>query len=185
MAAALIKHFKASLRGTLGLVLCVSLSGCFASERELVGYWVAARPMAEGVYAHTPTHPDGTEWDRPTWTGEMSLNRRRYVSDVDNFPHQGARFYSLHADTYIAQIPREDGVGYGIAFVYEDGQVVSYHQPACSDVSDEVLAEAGVSRDIEGYCPIADLDQLEAMMRAYLVAMDSPLRVDGVYRRVD
>lgn len=184
MYAVALAVVKASLRVCAGLAFALGLTACFASEEELVGYWGADRPVSEGVYAHTPTHPDGREWDRPTWTGEITLEQRRYVSDAPNFPHQGARFHELFDDVYIVQSPREDGVGYGLAFVYEEGRVVSYHQPSCSDVSDAVLETADVSRDAEGYCPIQDLDQLEAIMRGVYEAANGQLRVDGVYRRV-
>lgn len=176
---------KASLRICVGLAFALGLTACFASEDELVGYWGADRPVSEGVYTHTPTHPDGREWDRPTWTGEISLSQRRYVSDAPNFPHQSARFHALFDGVYIVQSPREDGVGYGLAFVYEDGRIVSYHQPSCSDVAQAVLDTAGVSLDAEGYCPIHDLDQLETVMRGLYEAADGQLRVDGVYRRIE
>jgi len=173
-----------ALHACAGLFASLALTGCFASETELIGYWAADRPVSPGIYAHTPTHPDGAEWDRPTWQGEIRLTRGRHVSDVENFPHQDARFEQLYGETYIVQIPRDDGVGYGVAFVYQDGAVISYHQPACADVDDAVLARAGVSRDVEGYCPITSLDQLKAMMSAYLDAMGADLRIDGIYRRV-
>jgi hypothetical protein len=185
MRASALNLVKASLRLGVGLAFALGLTACFASEEELVGYWGADRPVAEGVYAHTPTHPDGREWDRPTWTGRVTLEQRRYVSDAPNFPHQNARFHELFDGVYIVQSPREDGVGYGLAFVYEDGALVSYHQPSCSDVADDVLEAADVSRDAEGYCPITDLDQLEAIMRGLYEAADGQLRVDGVYRRVE
>ena len=185
MRAAALNGVKASLRLGAGLALALGLTACFASEEELVGYWGADRPMAAGVYAHTPTHPDGVEWDRPTWTGAITLSQRRYVSDIPNFPHQNARFHELFENVFIVQSPREDGVGYGLAFVYEDGRVLSYHQPSCSDVADAVLDTAGVERDAEGYCPIHDLDQLETVMRGLYEAAQGQLRVDGVYRRVE
>jgi len=161
----------------------LALPGCFTSEAELVGYWAADRPLETGVWAHWPTHPDGTEWDRETWRGEIKLERRRYRSDDENFPHEGARFKQLHKNIYLAQIPREDGVGYGVAWVYEDGAVLSYHQPDCGMLSDAVLVDTGLTLDLEGFCTIADLDQLEAVMRAYLDAVGEEIIVDGVYRR--
>lgn len=185
MRALALSLVKASLRLGAGLAFALALAGCFASEEELVGYWAADRPVAEGVYAHTPTHPDGAEWDRPTWTGRVTLEQRRYVSDAPNFPHQSARFRELFDGVYIVQSPRQDGVGYGLAFVYEGGRVISYHQPSCSDVEDAVLEAAGVARDAEGYCPITDLDQLEAILRGVYDAADGQLRVDGIYRRVE
>ena len=184
MSALAQRFVKASLRVCVGLAFALALSACFASETELVGYWGADRPVAEGVYTHTPTHPDGREWDRPTWSGSIGLSQRRYVSDAENFPHQNARFHALFDNVYIVQSPREDGVGYGLAFVYEDGALVSYHQPSCSDVSDAILESASVVLDAEGYCPIHDLDQLTTLMQALYRAQDGQLRIDGVYRRV-
>ncbi|WP_273144880.1 hypothetical protein [Oceanicaulis alexandrii] len=184
MSAWALRIVKASLRVSVGLAFALALSACFASETELVGYWGADRPVAEGVYTHTPTHPDGLEWDRPTWSGSIGLSQRRYVSDAENFPHQNARFHALFDNVYIVQSPREDGVGYGLAFVYEDGALVIYHQPSCSDVSEAVLESANVVLDAEGYCPIHDLDQLITLMQALYRAQDGQLRIDGVYRRV-
>lgn len=161
------------------------LSSCFTSEEELIGYWAAHRPLPEGAFAHTPLHPDGAEWDRPTWTGTVRLERARYVSDAQNFPHQNARFRRLHDGIYVAQIPREDGVGYGVAFVYEDGAVLSYHQPSCDALSEAARAAADVTLDPEGFCRLGDADQLETVMRAYLEALAGDVRIDGVYRRID
>jgi hypothetical protein len=160
------------------------LSGCFSSQEELIGYWGAERPIEEGVWAHWPTNPDGTEWEFETWRGEVSLERRRYVSDDENFPHEGTRFRALGPEVYITQWTRADGVGYGVAWLYEDGAVLSYHQPDCADLPEEARIETGVSPDGEGFCLIADLDQLDAVMRAYLAALGQEIRVDGVYRRV-
>ncbi len=166
------------------LGLCaLALSGCFLSEEELIGYWGADRPFEEGVWAHWPTHPDGTEWERETWRGDVQLERRRYRSEIADFPHEGARFKRLHENIYLAQIPRDDGVGYGVAWVYEAGQVVSYHQPDCGALSDTAVEEAGLTRDPEGFCTVSDLDQLEAVMRAYLDAVGEDISVDGVYRQ--
>ncbi|MFW6413532.1 MAG: hypothetical protein ACOC0V_05295 [Oceanicaulis sp.] len=164
-------------------LLALSLAGCFTSEAELVGYWGADTPLRDGAWAHWPTNPDGSEWERETWRGAIENQRRRYVSDHPDFPHEGVRFRRLHENIYLAQLPREDGVGYGVAWVYEDGDTVSYHQPACSDLGDARLAEHGVPLDPEGFCTVSDLDQLEAVMRAYLDAVGEAMVVDGVYRR--
>jgi hypothetical protein len=160
------------------------LTGCFSSEEELVGYWAADRPIEAGLWAHWPTHPDGTEWDYETWRGEVELQRRRYVSEDENFPHDGTRFRSLGGDVFIVQWARQDGVGYGVAWLYEEGSVLSYHQPDCADLPEDARIETGVSPDGEGFCRIEDLDQLDAVMRAYLDALGGEIRVDGVYRRV-
>ena len=171
-------------RAALAAAALGLLCGCFASEEELIGYWGADRPLDEGVWAHWPTHPDGTEWDRETWRGEVSLQRRRYTSETADFPHLDARFKSLGEAVYIAQLPRADGVGYGVAWVYDDGAVLSYHQPDCADLPEAAREATAVSPDGEGFCHIRDLEQLEAVMRAYLEALGGEIRVDGVYRRV-
>ena len=160
------------------------LPGCFSSEEELIGYWGADRPIEAGLWAHWPTRPDGTEWEVETWRGAVDLRRGRYVSEDENFPHDGTRFRSLGEDVYIVQWARQDGAGYGVAWLYEDGAVVSYHQPDCADLPPDARAETGVSPDGEGFCRIEDLDQLDAVMRAYLDALGTEIRVDGVYRRV-
>jgi hypothetical protein len=166
-------------------LLALTLSGCFTSEDELVGYWAADRPIETGVWAHWPTHPDGTEWDRETWRGEIDLERRRYRSDEENFPHEGARLKRLSGNIYLAQIPREGGVGYGVAWVYEDGHVLSYHQPDCGVLTEAVLDTYTLARDPEGFCTVTGLDQIEAVMGAYLDAVGEAIIVDGVYRRVE
>ncbi len=166
-------------------LLALTLSGCFTSEDELVGYWAADRPIETGVWAHWPTHPDGTEWDRETWRGEIDLERRRYRSNEENFPHEGARLKRLSGDIYLAQIPREGGVGYGVAWVYEDGAVLSYHQPDCGALTEAVLDTYTLTRDLEGFCTLTSLDQVEAVMGAYLDAVGEAIIVDGVYRRVE
>ena len=159
-------------------------AGCFSSEEELIGYWGADRPIDAGVWAHWPTHPDGTEWDAETWRGAVALRRGRYVSQDENFPHDRTRFRSLGEDVYIVQWARQDGVGYGVAWLYEDGAVLSYHQPDCADLPEAAREETGIAPDGEGFCTIEDLDQLDAVMRAYLDALGQDIRVDGVYRRV-
>ncbi|XBQ16408.1 MAG: hypothetical protein ABL308_00680 [Oceanicaulis sp.] len=172
------------MRTALAVVCALFLAGCFTSEDELIGFWGANTPLQDGVWAHWPTHPDGTEWDIETWRGPIENTRRRYESGEENFPHQNARFRALHENLYLVQLPREDGVGYGVAWTYEGGAVVSYHQPACSDLGEAKLAEHGVRLDPEGFCRVTDLDQLEAVMRAYLDALGADIVVDGVYRRV-
>ena len=166
-------------------VAAALLAGCFTSEEELVGYWGAARPMPEGRYAHWPTRPDGSEWDRPSWEGEIALQRRRYVSQDPDFPHQNVRLRQLHGEVHIAQWPREDGFGYGVVFLYEDGAVAAYHMPDCADLPAPERDALAVVRDEEGFCRIDDLDQLEQALRAYLDALDGETRIDGVYRRID
>ena len=160
------------------------LAGCFTSERELIGFWGADTPLQQGVYAHWPTHPDGTEWDRETWRGAVANQRRRYGSQVADFPHDGVRLRALGGGAYLAQLPREAGVGYGVAWIYEDGAVVSYHQPDCSKLSDAVREDAEITLDPEGFCRVEDLDQIERLMGHYLDAVGDEIVVHGVYRRV-
>lgn len=160
------------------------LAGCFSSEEELIGYWGAERPLAEGIWAHWPTDPEGQEWDYETWRGTVDLERRRYVSDDENFPHHGTRFRALGENVYVVQWRRQDGVGYGVAWLYDEGRVLGYHQPDCADLPEAARQETGVSPDGEGFCMIADLDQLDAVMRAYLDALGQTIRVDGVYRQI-
>lgn len=164
-------------------IAALALGGCFYSDRELIGFWGADTPLQDGVWVHTPTHPDGTEWGGFTWRGELRNQRRRYVSDDVNFPHQNARLRQLHEDTYIAQFPGEAGYGYGIMFVYADGGMASYHMADCNTLAEAAREEAGVALDAEGYCRLTSLDQLEAIMRTYLAARAGDLVIDGVYRR--
>lgn len=158
------------------------ISACFYSQEELIGFWGADRALAPGLYTHTPYDPQGQEWDRPTWRGEIAYEGRRYVSEVADFPHQNARLKRLDGDIYIAQWPRRDGIGYGILFLY--GDMATYHQPDCSALPSAVREETGITLGEEGFCEIADLDQLEAVIRSYLVQREGDLRIDGIYRRV-
>jgi hypothetical protein len=161
----------------------LALGGCFYSERELIGFWGADTPLQNGVWVHTPTHPDGTEWGGFTWRGELRNQRRRYVSDDANFPHQNARLRRLHEDIYLAQFPGEAGYGYGVMFVYSGGAMASYHMPDCSALTQAAREETGIALDGEGFCRLTSLDQLESVMRAYLDARADDLVIDGVYRR--
>lgn len=174
-----------ALRVAGASALALLLSGCFTSEDELIGYWASDRPFAEGVWVHWPTHPDGSEWDRETWRGEVQLDRRRYRSDIADFPHEGARFRQLGDAIYIAQIPRDDGVGYGIAWSCENGAVISYHQPDCGLLTETLLDAYTLTLDPEGFCTVSNLDQLEDVLGAYLDAVGDEISVDGVYRRVE
>lgn len=165
------------------LAILLLVSACFYSEDELIGFWGADRAVEPGLYTHTPYDPLGEEWDRPTWQGEIAYEGRRYQSDTPDFPHPGARLKRLHEDIYIAQWPRVDGVAYAIAFSYPG--ILTYHQPDCSVLTGQALAEAGVEPGEEGFCRVAGLDELEAVMRAYLDALGGEVRLDGIYRRVD
>ena len=160
------------------------LSGCFTSEVELIGSREAVRALAPGHYTHTPFDTDGNEWGGVTWEGriEYGFFSRRYTSDTENFPHQNARLRRLSGDIHIGQWPREDGIAYGIVFIYEG--MTTYHQPDCHILTEEALTAAGVTRDPEGFCEVETLDQLEQVMRIYLELLDGDVRIDGIYRRV-
>ncbi len=161
------------------------LGGCFMSDEELIGARAATRALPPGLYTHTPFDTEGNEWGGVTWAGRIDYARfsRRYASDVENFPHQNARMRRLSGDIYIAQVPREDGVGYGVLFAYEG--MATYHQADCHVLSADDLAAAGITRDPEGFCSIETLDQLEQVIRTYLDILDGDVRIDGIYRRVD
>ena len=169
-----------------GLVFsAIVLGGCFTSEDELIGYWAADRDLDGGQYAHWPVSPDGEEWERPTWEGEIKAQRRRYVADDENFPHQNLRIRSLYEGIYLAQTSNEDGSGYGLVWVYEEGAIISYHQADCSALTPEALDANGLVLDPEGFCTVDTLEQLEQVMRVYLETLGSDIRIDGIYRRID
>jgi hypothetical protein len=160
------------------------LSGCFTSDVELIGSRAATRAMPPGEYTHTPFDNDGVEWGGVTWQGRIDYGffSRRYTSDAPNFPHQNARMRQLAGDIHIGQWPREDGIAYGIVFIYAD--MTTYHQADCHVLSAEQLEQAGIVRDPEGFCSIDTLDQLEQVIRTYLDILDGDVRIDGIYRRV-
>ena len=174
------------IRGLWPVLLAPALflSGCFTSDVELIGARQATRALPPGEYTHTPFDTEGVEWGGVTWQGRIDYARfsRRYTSDAPNFPHQNARLRRLSGDIYIAQWPREDGVGYGVLFTYEG--MATYHQADCHVLSAEQLIAAGITRDPEGFCDIETLDQLEQVIRTYLDILDGDVRIDGIYRRV-
>lgn len=163
-----------------GLIALVA-SACFYSERELIGFWRADRGLPPGVYTHSPFTPEGVEWGGHTWRGEIRYSSRRYVSTEDNFPHQNARLRRLSGDIYLAQLPRADGVAYGVMFVYP--RMATYHMPDCHLMGEALLEETALTLDEEGFCRVDDLDHLETVMRAYLDLLDGDVRIDGIYRR--
>jgi hypothetical protein len=171
------------LRYVLAAAFAFLAAACFYSEEELIGFWGADRALEPGFYTHTPFHPEGGEWGRPTWAGEIAYENRRYSSQVANFPHPGARLHRLDGDIYIVQWERQDGVGYAIAFDYPG--MLTYHMPDCSALRETVRDEAGVVLGPEGYCRIDSLSQLEDVMRLYLRELDGDVRLDGIYRRAD
>lgn len=173
---------RASFKAAAAALIALVAAGCFYSERELIGFWRADRGLPPGEYTHAPFSVEGVEWGGYTWRGEIRYSGRRYVSDAENFPHQGTRLRRLSGETYLAQLPRDDGVGYGVMFLYP--RMATYHMPDCHRLPDPVLDEKGVSLDEEGFCHIDDLDQLETVMRAYLDELDGDVRIDGIYRRV-
>lgn len=175
------------MRGLVRLIALAPvllLAGCFTSAEELIDARDARRAMPPGQYTHTPFDTEGVEWGGVTWEGriEYGFFDRRYTSDAPNFPHQNARLRRLSGDIYIGQWPREDGIGYGIVFIYED--MTTYHQPDCHILTDEALSQTGITRDPEGFCSIETLDQLEQVIRTYLDILDGDVRIDGIYRRV-
>ena len=164
-------------------VMAAALAGCFYSERELIGFWGADRGIEPGRYTHTPFNPEGIEWGYVTWEGEIGYSRRRYTSDAPNFPHEGARLRRMSGDIYLAQLPRRDGVGYGVVFVYP--QMITYHMPDCYRMEEALREKMEIALDEEGWCKVDDLDQIERVMAEYLALLDGDVRIDGIYRRLD
>jgi len=172
-----------------GLVIITAaalLGGCFYSDRALIGRFSADFPLEEGLYAHTPNHPDGRPFDRPMWTGYVEQRGGRYHSGVANFPHEGVRLREISPGLYAGMRQNDDVWLYGLVYVYEGG-VAAYHQPQCDD-----LAEADRNRyeifenEIEpGTCRLEDWAVLEAVLLSYVAGFDGELPVDGVYRRVE
>lgn len=171
------------------IALALLAAGCFYSDEELITQRLAGEPLAEGYFVHAPVDPEsGVEWAGATWEGEIRRGRRlRYYSRVDNFPHNNARFRSMGANVWLAQVPARDGpkaYSYGLLWVYEGG-VIAYHIPDCSELVAAVREEIGVTPDEEGLCKVDDLGTLESAMSAYLTVFDgADMRIDGIYRRV-
>ena len=163
------------------------LGGCFYSDRALIGRFSADFPLEEGVYSHTPYFPDGeTPFDQPMWTGRVEHRGGRYVSDDENFPHNGTRLREISPGLYAA-MRESDGIWlYGLVYVYPGG-VAAYHLPQCDDLADADRAryEITANPDEPGTCRLDDWDELEAVLLSYVAGFDGDLPVDGVYRRVE
>ncbi len=171
------------------IALALVTAGCFYSDEELITRRLAGAPLAAGYYLHAPVDPEsGVEWAGATWEGEIRYGRgRRYYSRVENFPHNNARFRSMGANVWLAQVPSHDGpesYAYGLLWVY-DGGVIAYHIPDCSDIAAAVRDEIGVAPDEEGLCKVDDLGAAESSKSTYLAVFDGEdMRIDGIYRRV-
>jgi len=170
-------------------LIALLTAGCFYSEEELISQRLAGEPLEAGYYVHAPVDPEsGVEWAGATWEGEIRRGRRmRYYSRADNFPHNNARFRSMGANVWLAQVPARDGpkaYSYGLLWVYQGG-VIAYHIPDCSELEAAVRDEIGVTPDAEGLCKVDDLGTLESAMSAYLTLFEGEaMRIDGIYRRV-
>ncbi len=171
----------------IGLALLAA--GCFYSDEELISQRLAGEPLEAGYFVHAPVDPEnGVEWAGATWEGEIRRGRgMRYYSRADNFPHNNARFRSMGANVWLAQIPARDGpraFSYGLMWVYEDG-VIAYHIPDCSELAEVTREEIGLAPDEEGLCKVDNLGVLEQTMSAYLIQFEGEdMRIDGIYRRV-
>ncbi len=163
----------------------VFTGGCFYSEDALVSRRSADFPVTEGVYSHTPYHPDGRPFDRPTWRGEIEREGWSYGSDMDAFPHQNIRLRELSSGIFAGQTVNEDGhYLFGLVWIYPDG-LITYHNPSCSDLSDAARQTYDLIEDMEdGYCRIDRWDVLSAVLLTYLAEHEGSPRIDGEYRRV-
>lgn len=168
--------------------LCVAaalLGGCFYSEDPLITRLRADFPLETGVWSHTPYHPDGRAFDRPTWEGEIRRRGGRYRSDVPDFPHEGVRLRELSPGLYAAMKPDEEFHLYGLVTVYPDG-IATYHQPSCGQLEAAALERYDVEEHAEepGFCRVDDWDRLRGVLLTYVDVMGSEMRIDGVYRRI-
>lgn len=173
------------IRGLILLVTAAILGGCFYSEESLISWRQADFPIERGTYTHTPYHPDGRPFDRPTWQGEIRRSGRAYRSEVADFPHDGVRLRELSPGLFAAMKPDEEFFLYGLVNVYPDG-VVSYHQPRCSELEAAQLDRYDVVEHAEepGFCRVTDWDRLAGILLTYIDARGGELPIDGVYRRV-
>lgn len=171
------------------IVFAALTAGCFYSEDELITRRLAGEPLEAGYYVHAPVDPEsGEEWGGATWEGEIRRGRgMRYYSRVDDFPHNDARFRSMGANVWLAQVPARDGpeaYSFGLLWVYEGG-VIAYHIPDCTTLTEAARENVGLSPDEEGSCVVEDLGVLEQAMSAYLTQFEGEdMRIDGIYRRV-
>ena len=174
------------MRPTLTILLTAALlGGCFYAEDALINRRVADFPVAEGIYTHTPYHPDGRPFDRPTWTGEIERRGWIYTSDTEEFPHHNVRLRELVPGIYAAQKRSDEHYLFGLVWVYPDG-LVSYHNPSCSDLSDTARETYDLIEEMEdGACRIERWDVLSAVLQTYLADHDGAPRLDGVYRPVE
>lgn len=162
------------------------LGGCFYSDRPLIGRFGVDMPLDEGVYSHTPNHPDGRPFDRPMWTGRVEHRGGRYHSEVENFPHEGVRLREIGPGLFAAMKESEGIWLYGLVYVYPEG-IAAYHQPQCDDLleADRARYEIFESEEEPGTCRLDDWDELEAVLLSYVAGFEGDLPIDGVYRRVE
>jgi len=174
------------MRPVLPIVVAAAfLGGCFYSTEALVTRRAADFPIAEGLYSHTPYHPDGRPFDRPAWTGEIEREGWSYASDSESFPHQNVRLRELSPGIYAGQTENDGHYLYGIVWVYPDG-LVSYHNPSCSDLSDVARERYDLIEDMtDGYCEIERWEVLSAVLLTYLDEYGGQPRLDGVYRPLE
>ncbi|WP_412545617.1 hypothetical protein [Maricaulis sp. MIT060901] len=167
------------------LLTAALLGGCFYADEALISRRGADFAVAEGVYTHTPYHPDGRPFDRPTWTGKIERRGWIYSSDTAEFPHSDVRLRELVPGVYAAQKKSDDHYLFGLVWVYPDG-LVSYHNPSCSDLSDAAREAYELVEEMEdGACRIERWDVLSAVLQTYLAEHDGAPRLDGVYRPVE
>ncbi|WP_300531524.1 hypothetical protein [Maricaulis sp.] len=171
--------------GILIILAAALLGGCFYAEDPLITRRAADFPLDQGRYSHTPYHPDGRPFDRPTWNGEIEREGWSYASDTEAFPHQHVRLRALTDGLYAAQRENDGNYLFGLVFTYPGG-VVTYHNPSCSDLSETARERYALTVDMEeGTCRIERWDVLEAVLLTYLEEQGGAPRVDGVYRRLD
>ena len=159
------------------------LSGCFYSERPLIGRFGAEFPLPDGFYTHTPYLTDGTPFDQPMWRGEVRRRGASYHSEVVDFPHENVRLRQLSPGIFVAMKPDENNWVYGLVWVYPG--IITYHQPSCAELEQAVLDDYDVTQTEgeAGYCKVNDWDRLSGILLSYLEAVGDP-RIDGVYRLV-
>jgi hypothetical protein len=174
------------IRSVFVLLAAALLGGCFYSERPLIGRFAVDFPLGEGIYSHTPYHPDGRPFDRPMWTGAVVRRGGYYHSDIADFPHEGVRLREIAPDTYAGMRERDGLYFYGIVFVYPGG-IATYHQPQCDDLDAAARRRYELVEDTEepGTCEAADWERLRGALLTYIAQHDGNVPVDGVYRRVE
>lgn len=156
------------IRLALTAALSLTVSACFVSETALFDVDPDIRPIEPGWYMGYSVDEDGEIEDGDIWIGQVGYVDGFLSSQTENMPLQGATFYEIGPDSWIARNALEDGLYvYLTVFRYPDGRLFG-HLPECDGLSSEERAALGLVFAEHGRCQVSSLATLEDAIQAYL-----------------